>query len=54
MKKLLMNMIEWLIINNTGVYALVIIVVKTAGHAGQVHKNGPLAAFEHLHFGALS
>ena len=41
---------------NTGVQAVVIVVVKIVGDAGlrvgQVGKNGPLAEFEHLRFEA--
>ena len=39
---------------NTGVQALVIVVVKIVGDAalrvGQVGKNGPLTEFEHFRF----
>ena len=42
------------LVANTGVQAVVIIVVKIVGDAGlrigQVGKNGPLADFEHLRF----
>ena len=55
MKKLLVSMIGRLVIN-TGVQALVIVVVKIVGHAalrvGQISKNGPLADFEDLRFEA--
>jgi hypothetical protein len=50
-----MSMIGCLIIN-TGVQALVIVVVKIVGDArlriGQVGKNGPLADFEYFGFEA--
>jgi hypothetical protein len=55
LKKLLVSIIRCLIAD-TGVQALVIIVVKIVGHAGlgvgQIGKNGPLADFEHLRFEA--
>ena len=48
-----MSVIRGLVIN-TGVQALVIIVIKIVGDAGlrvgQVGKNESLAAFEHLRF----
>ena len=44
------------LVANTGVQAVVIVVVKIVGDAGlrvgQVGKNGPLAQFEHLRFEA--
>ena len=44
------------LVANTGVQAVVIVVVKTVGDTGlgigQVGKNGPLAPFEHLGFEA--
>ena len=44
------------LVANTGVQAVVIVVVKIVGDAslrvGQVGKNGPLAQFEHLGFEA--
>ena len=44
------------LVANTGVQAVVIVVVKIVGDAGlrvgQVGKNRPLAQFEHLRFEA--
>ena len=55
MKGLLMSAIRPLVAN-TGVQAVVIVVVKIVGDAGlrvgQVGKHGPLAEFEHLGFEA--
>ena len=44
----------WRLVVNTGVQAVVIVVVKIVGEiglgVGQVGKNRPLAQFEHLCF----
>ena len=46
----------WRLVANTGVQAVVMVVVKIVGDAGlrvgQVGKNGLLAEFEHLGFEA--
>jgi hypothetical protein len=55
LKKLLVSIIGHLVVD-ARVQALVVVVVKIVGDAGlgigQVGKNGPLAAFEHLRFEA--
>ena len=55
MKKLLMSVMRCLVVN-TGVQALVVIVIKIIGDAGlgvgQVGENGPLADFEYFGFEA--
>ena len=53
LKKLLRSAIRCLV-TNTGMQAVVIVVVKIVGDAGlrvgQVGKHRPLAEFEHLRF----